>query len=148
MAIDYTAISRTYGTTHANSLTKIGKFEIFMDEPKAFDGEDSAPGPLDFILAAHGGCLNFTTFFVAREMGLNIRKAEIKLKARLDTAKLVGQDVDTRAGYEKIEVTIKLDTDEPQEKLDALCKAVEARCCVSDNICNATPIAVSMSAGL
>jgi uncharacterized OsmC-like protein len=145
MGVDYTGTVRTYGTSMANSTTKVGKFEIFMDEPEVFGGNDSAPGPLDFLLAAHGGCINFMTFFIAKEMNIPIEAAEIKIQGKLDTSKFAGKDMTPRAGYQDIAVTIKVTTSAPEADIERLRKAVEDRCPVSDNITHATPVSITMS---
>ncbi len=75
-------------------------------------------------------------------MGFTLRGLEIDLKGDLDPAKFMGQPTQGRAGYTRINVTIKPDTDADKGTLDNWLKVIESRCPVSDNISNATPIKI------
>jgi len=121
-------------------------FKIFMDEPEVLGGLNGAPSPLDFILAAHAGCLNYMTFFIARELGIPIEGTEITLGGSLDPAKFAGTDRSVRAGYQAIDADIKIKSSASSEDIARLQAEVEARCPVSDNIANPTPVRIAMSA--
>jgi uncharacterized OsmC-like protein len=142
----YTAESKTTGESMARSTTEARSFKIFMDEPPELGGRDGAPSPLDLILAAQGGCLNYMTFYIGKEMGIEVRGTEIAIKASLDPAKFAGTDRSVRAGYQGIHVTIKVDADATPERLEKLRSEVEARCPVSDNIIHPTPVHVELLA--
>jgi uncharacterized OsmC-like protein len=130
----------------ARSMTDVRQFKIFADEPPELGGQDGAPSPLDYILVAHGTCLNYMTFFIAKELGIHVRSTEIEVEAALDPAKFAGTDRSVRAGYQALHVTIKVDADAAPDQLARLREEVEARCPVSDNIANATPVSITMSA--
>lgn len=142
----YTARIKTVGESMARSTTETRSFKIFMDEPPELGGRDGAPSPLEYILAAHGGCLSYMTFFIGKEMGIDVKGTEIDVKATLDPAKFAGKNREVRAGYQTIDVTIKVDADATPEQLDRLREEVEARCPVSNNIGQATPVNISLSA--
>lgn len=142
----YTARTRTTGDSMAHSTTGVRQFKIFADEPPELGGRDGAPSPLDYILVAHGTCLNYMTFFIARELGIHVRSTEIEVEAALDPAKFAGTDRSVRAGYQAIHVTLKVDADATPDQLAKLREEVEARCPVSDNIANATPVSIAVSA--
>lgn len=97
----YTARIKTHGDSMARSMTDVRNFKVFADEPPELGGRDGAPSPLEYILVAHGTCLNYMTFFIAKELGIQVRSTEIE---------------------------------------------VEARCPVSDNITNATPVSIGLVA--
>jgi uncharacterized OsmC-like protein len=141
----YTARIKTAADTMARSTTDVRQFKIFADEPPELGGRDGAPSPLDYILVAHGTCLNYMTFFIARELGIQVRSTEIEIEAALDPAKFAGTDRSVRAGYQAFNVTIKVDADASPEQLAKLRDEVEARCPVSDNIANATPVNIAMN---
>lgn len=142
----YTAKIKTVGEGMARSTTESRNFKIFMDEPVELGGRDGAPSPLDYILAAHGGCLNYMTFFIAKELGIDVKGTEIEVEASLDPAKFAGTDRSVRAGYQSFNVTIKVDAEASPEELAKLKEEIEARCPVSDNIANATPVNIAISA--
>ncbi|HVR97487.1 MAG TPA: OsmC family protein [Thermoanaerobaculia bacterium] len=142
----YTAEIKTVGESMARSVTETRSFKIFMDEPPELGGRDGAPSPLEYILAAHGGCLSYMTFFIGKELGIEVKGTEIDIKASLDPAKFAGTNRSVRAGYQAFHVTIQVDADATPEQLEKLRNEVEARCPVSDNIANATPIHISLTA--
>lgn len=142
----YTAEVRTTGESMARSTTEVGAFKIFMDEPPELGGRNGAPSPLDFILAAHAGCLNYMTFFIAKELGIPVSGTEIAVKGSLDPAKFAGTDRSVRAGYQSLEVTIQIKSSASPEQIARLKSEVEARCPVSDNLANATSVHITMKA--
>ncbi len=140
----YTGTVRTQGESMARSTTEVGPFKIFMDEPPELGGKNGAPSPLDFILAAHAGCLNYMTFFIAKELGIPVSGTEITVQGSLDPAKFAGTDRNVRAGYQSLEVAIHIKSPATAEQLARLQREVEARCPVSDNLAQATPVHITM----
>lgn len=146
MAASYVGKVKTIGETMARSVTEANAFKIFMDEPEELGGRNGAPNPLDYILAAHGGCLNFMTFFIANEMSIPINGTEINIIGKLDPSKFAGTDMSVRAGYQEITIEIEVKSNASSDEIARLLEAVEARCPVSDNIARATPVSISMIA--
>jgi uncharacterized OsmC-like protein len=142
----YTGEVRTHGESMARSTTEAGPFKIFMDEPPELGGRNGAPSPLDFILAAHAGCLNYMTFFIAKELGIPVTSTEITVKGSLDPAKFAGTDRNVRAGYQSLDVTIHIKSPASAEQIAKLKSEVEARCPVSDNLAQPTPVNITMKA--
>jgi len=146
MAASYVGTVKTIGESMARSVTNANAFKIFMDEPEALGGQNGAPNPLDYILAAHGGCLNFMTFFIANEMNIPMEGTEINITGKLDPSKFAGTDMNVRSGYQEIAIDIEVKSSASKEQIALLLEAVETRCPVSDNITNATPVTISMTA--
>lgn len=140
----YTARIKTHGESMARSVTDVRAFKIFMDEPPELGGLDGAPSPLEFILAAHGGCLSYMTFYIGKELGIEVKGTEIEVEASLDPGKFAGTNRNVRAGYQAVNVKIKVHADASAEQLEKLRQEVEARCPVSDNIGSATPVNISV----
>ncbi|HEX8698429.1 MAG TPA: OsmC family protein [Myxococcaceae bacterium] len=142
----YTGEVRTFGESMARSTTEVHAFKIFMDEPPELGGRNGAPSPLDFILAAHAGCLNYMTFFIAKELGIPVSGTEITVRGSLDPAKFAGTDRNVRAGYQSLEAAIHIKSTASAEQIAKLRSEVEARCPVSDNLTHATPVTITMKA--
>ena len=142
----YTASIKTKGESMARSTTEARSFKIFMDEPPELGGQDGAPSPLEIILAAHGGCLSYMTFFIGKELGIDVQGTEVEVTASLDPGKFAGTNRSVRAGYQAINVNIKVHADASPEELRKLKEEVESRCPVSDNLANATPVNITLSA--
>ncbi|ELK55502.1 OsmC family protein [Haloferax volcanii] len=118
-------------------------FEFVVDEPESLGGANAGPNPVEYVLGALAGCLNVTAHVVAREMDLDVRDLEIAIEGDLNPATFMGKREDGRAGYQEIRVAVTADVDADAETIDAWLAAVEARCPVSDNLRNATPLALS-----
>jgi uncharacterized OsmC-like protein len=99
---------------------------------------------LDFILAAHAGCLNYMTFFIAQELGIEVQGTEVTVGGSLDPAKFAGTNRQVRAGYQSLDVSIGVKTSASAEQIAKLLAEVEARCPVSDNLANPTPVRIQM----
>ncbi|MCP3142951.1 OsmC family protein [Pyxidicoccus xibeiensis] len=140
----YTGQVRTLGESMARSTTEANVFKIFMDEPVELGGQNGAPSPLDFILAAHAGCLNYMTFYIAKELGIPVSGTEITVRGSLDPAKFAGTDRSVRAGYQSLEAHIVIKSTANADLIAKLKSEVEARCPVSDNLANATPVNITM----
>jgi uncharacterized OsmC-like protein len=140
----YTGEVRTQGESMARSTTEAHAFKIFMDEPVELGGRNGAPSPLDFILAAHAGCLSYMTFFIAKELGIPVSGTDITVRGSLDPAKFAGTDRSVRAGYQSLEVVINVKSTANADQIAKLKSEVEARCPVSDNLAHPTPIHLTM----
>lgn len=128
----------------ARSTTETRAFKIFMDEPPELGGRDGAPSPLEMILAAHGRLPELHDLLHRQGAGLDIRGTEVEIEATLDPGKFAGRKRDVRAGYRAVNVTIKVHSDATPEQLERLRREVEARCPVSDNIANPTPVNIDL----
>ncbi|AAL81605.1 osmotically inducible protein C [Pyrococcus furiosus DSM 3638] len=117
---------------------KAGDFEIMMDK---VNGE--APSPIDYVLAALAGCINIVATLVAKDMGINIEDLTVEVEGVFNPGKLYGKG-NERAGYKEIKVKIKVKSDADEETLKKWLEQVEARCPVSDNLANPTPLNIEV----
>jgi uncharacterized OsmC-like protein/fermentation-respiration switch protein FrsA (DUF1100 family) len=93
-----------------NAVT-IGPHHLVADEPRAVGGDDSGPGPYDFLLAALGACKSMTMRLYADRKSLPLERATVTL----NHSKIHAQDCEeceTREGMlDQIEVAIELEGD-------------------------------------
>jgi uncharacterized OsmC-like protein len=129
----------------AKTLVKARGFEMIVDEPASLGGTDSAPNPVEYVLAAFAGCLNVMGNLIAGEMGFELRGLDIRIHGQLNPDKLFGKSDAERAGYKSIVVELIPDCDADAATLEAWLQAVEARCPVSDNIQHGTPVEVVLA---
>lgn len=116
------------------------RFRLLIDEPTSLGGEDRGPNPVEYLLAAFIGCLNVVAHLTARELGLHLRDLEITATGALNPARLLGDTTADRAGFKTIEVVLRADTDADSQTLGRWLDTVKARCPVSDNLANPTPV--------
>lgn len=127
------------------TVVKARNFEMIVDEPPSLGGDDKGANPVEYVLAALAGCLNVVGNLVAKEMGIKIDSIQMDISGDLNPAKFQGKSDAERAGYKKIQVAMKVKSDADEETLAKWKKAVEARCPVSDNIANPTPVEITLS---
>jgi len=87
----------------------IGPHRLLADEPVAAGGEDSGPGPYDFLLAGLGACTSMTMRLYAERKSLPLERVTVTLKH----SKIYAEDCaecDTKAGMlDQIERVIAME---------------------------------------
>jgi uncharacterized OsmC-like protein len=116
------------------------QFQIVVDEPEALAGEDSAPNPVEYILAGYAGCLNVVTHVVAKELNIKINRLDINIDGDLNPSRFLGLSKDHRAGFQSLNVDIQIDSDSSPEEIARLLELIKDRCPVNDNLANPTPV--------
>jgi putative redox protein len=75
----------------------IGPHRMLADEPVAAGGEDSGPGPYDFVLAGLGACTSMTLRLYAERKSLPLERVTVTLKhSRIHAEDCA--DCETKAG--------------------------------------------------
>lgn len=128
------------GASDSKTIVEARNFKIIVDEPENLGGTDEGANPVEYVLAALAGCLNVVGHMIAREMEFDLKGIKIDLEGELNPAKLMGENVDTRAGYNAIKVRITPDANVDRKTLETWLEKIDERCPVSDNISNTTPV--------
>lgn len=137
-----TSINDFYGACQSHERKESFIFE--KDEPPVLLGEDHGANPVEYALAALNGCLTTSLIYHAAAQGVKIEEVESTLSGDLDLHGFLGMDESVRNGYEKIEVSFKIKSDVPEEKLAELVELAQKRSPVFDIISHPTPIQVRM----
>ena len=122
----------------------VRQFSIAVDEPENFGGKDSAPTPVEYILAGYAGCLNVVVNLIAKEMGFTIKSLEINITGDINPEKLLGISVKERAGFKSLNIQLDINSDATKDMLQKLLIQVKERCPVNDNLANTTPVNYSI----
>lgn len=120
--------------------TKSRQHISIVDQPVVGGGTDAGPTPLEYLFVSLAGCIVTIGHIVAKQQRLPVRKIEVHVEGELDTDVLMGKSTATRAGFSSIRVHTKIDADMSQEEKEAFLRDVDARCPISDNIHDLTPI--------
>ena len=118
----------------------VRQFSIVVDEPENFGGKDSAPTPVEYILAGYAGCLNVVVNMIAKEMNIAIQHLEINITGTINPDKLFGISDKERAGFRSLNIHLDMKSDASKELLQKLLSQVKERCPVNDNLTNTTPV--------
>ena len=123
---------------------KSRQFDLTIDEPIELGGTNQYPNPVEYILAGYAGCLNVVAHIVAKELNIDLKKLEINVSGNLNPSKLFGEDTTERAGFQRIEVSLKPQTSATDVELLGWLQEIERRCPVGDNLQNKTPISLQI----
>jgi len=119
--------------------------KVVIDQPANAGGTDTGPTPLELMLASLAGCIGTIGRIVAMQKRIALRGMDIKVEGSLDTDGLLGKPIDGRVGFEGFTITVDIDADMTDEEKKAFIHEVDARCPVSENLLNATPISIQLA---
>jgi uncharacterized OsmC-like protein len=90
----------------------------------------------DMLLEALVACAGVTLKAVATSMGIALRSGKVAAEGDLDFRGTLGVDKQAPVGFTDIRLKFELDTDAPQDQLDALLKLTERYCVVLQSLRN------------
>lgn len=114
------------------------------DEPVGLGGSDTAPNPVEQLLAALGNCLAVGYAANATVAGIKIDDLRINLKGDLDLRTFLGL-AQANAGYEGIEVSVNLTSDATAEQLAELHERVVGTSPVGHTLSRAVPLHIELA---
>ncbi len=117
---------------------------LVIDQPAVAGGSDAGPTPLEYYQFALGGCICSIARIIAKQKGINLRGIEATVSGDLDTDVLLGKNQGARSGFQGFTITMEIDADLDLEQKKEFIADVEARCPVSENTSNPTPVHVEV----
>ncbi|NND01207.1 MAG: OsmC family protein [Acidimicrobiia bacterium] len=90
------------------------------DEPVALGGSDTAPNPVEQLIAALGNCLAVGYAANASAAGIELGSLEIQLEGDLNLETFLGLPGDSHAGYNAIRAHVTIESDAAPDALEAL----------------------------
>lgn len=96
------------------------EFEIKSDEPEILAGKDTAPNPVELMLAALASCLTTSMIAHAAVRGICIDELESEIEGDIDVRGFLGLDDDVPKGFTEIRVTFRVRSNEDTENLKRL----------------------------
>ncbi|HEG44506.1 MAG TPA: OsmC family peroxiredoxin [Phycisphaerales bacterium] len=117
---------------------------LHADEPTCLLGTDSGPNATEALLHALASCLNAAFIYHATAQGVKIDELEFQLEGNLDINGFLGIDESVRNGFESIQITCRVKSDAPVEKLQELCEYAQKRSPVFDIVTHETPVTVRL----
>lgn len=127
------------------SASTIRTFDpIPSDEPEALGGGDTAPNPVEQLLAAFGNCLAVGYAANATAAGIEVRDLRIDLEGDLDLHTFLGLKPSGNAGFEAIRVQVHLDADASPQQLADLHERVVGTSPVGHTLGRAVPLDVRL----
>lgn len=143
------------GTTWSASVTWDSAFRSWAsirdftpypsDEPGALGGDDTAPNPVEQLLAALGNCLAVGFAANATAAGIEVRDLRIDVEGDLDLQTFLGLDPGGNAGFSGIRVRVHLDADASDDELAALHDRVVSTSPVGHTLSRSVPVDVQLA---
>ncbi len=116
----HTVVVRETRNSKFQQSISIGPHHMLADEPAAAGGEDSGPGPYDFLLAGLGACTSMTLRLYADRKSLPLQRTTVTLKH----SKIHAEDCaecETRDGMlDQIDLVIAMEGDLDAEQRQRL----------------------------
>lgn len=136
----FTFATRTTWRDGAVTETRARENVIVADEPEVLGGTDSAPDPVELLLASLASCVAIGLVTQSAKRGVELRDFEIDVEGDLDVRGYLG-DEGVRPGFTAIRYTVRLDADAERGVVDEIVRTVERTSPMFDNISNGVPVA-------
>lgn len=120
------------------STAYINGKEVLIDEPKHLGGTDVAPNPVEYILAALGGCINVLVITFADQYSVVVEDLDVQIEGDLDPDGFLGINPTVRPGYEEIRYSVDITSPSQPENIQALLTHVDQICPVKDTLLGTT----------
>lgn len=121
------------------------RYSFDIDHPEIFASEDNGATPVEFCLAALGGCLTAGIAAVAQNRQIQLRRVSATIEGAMDVRGILGADSDVRNGFSNIKVTYDIDADASADDIRALVAQSQKRSAVFDIITNPTDVTVEVA---
>lgn len=119
--------------------SEIRGFTVPIDEPRELGGNDTAPNPVELLLAALGGCQEIVYRAFAAVLGIEIHSIEVHAKGYLDLHGFLGL-ADVPAGFTNVSFTTRIVSPASAESISQLAALVEKHCPVQDTLARPIPV--------
>jgi uncharacterized OsmC-like protein/fermentation-respiration switch protein FrsA (DUF1100 family) len=120
-------------TGHLTQYVQVGRHRLIADEPTAAGGDDTGPGPYDFLLAALGACTSMTMRLYAERKQIPAERFSVRLSHRRVHAEDCA-DCETREGrIDEIMREISIEGDVPEAARDRLMQIAD-KCPVHETL--------------
>jgi len=121
------------------------RYNFSIDHPEIFASEDNGATPVEYCLAALGGCLTAGIAAVAQNRQIQLRRVSATIEGAMDVRGILGMDSDVRNGFSNITVTYDIDADASPDEVKALVAQSQKRSAVFDLLTNPTDITVNVT---
>lgn len=126
-----------------SEATVRGFAPLASDEPAALGGTDTAPNPVEQLLAALGNCLAVGYAANASAAGIEISDLRIMLEGDIDLHTFLGLS-EGNAGYEAIRVKVDLKSNATPQQLQDLHRKVVRTSPVGHTLSRAVPVQIDL----
>lgn len=100
---------------------------VTMDEPGDLGGQDTAPTPMEYVLAALLGCTTVMAVMIAKEMAIKVNALMMRAEGELNTDGIMGKG-NVPPYFTRVKQEISINSTASQEQLERLAEQIKKRC--------------------
>lgn len=112
------------------------QFMMTVDDPDVLGGVDSAPTPVEALMAALAGCVTSGIAANAALFGVPLDDIAIEMEADMDFRGLLGHDKSVRSGISDIRYTVTIQSAAAEDKVRRCKETIDRKSPVRDTIAN------------
>lgn len=116
------------------SHVKVRDFDIVVDQPRGFEGENKGPKPSELVLAALAACQEVTWRLYGEAHGVPITDVRVELTGTQDLRGFLGADDTVAPGFQAITGTVTVVSPASAEEIERLRDIVDRHCPVLDDL--------------
>lgn len=117
---------------------------VIVDQPANSGGTDMGPTPLEYLMVSLAGCIGTIARIIAMQKSMVLRGMKITVEGDINIDGLLGKPTEDPIGFKEFRILADIDADMTAEEKDAFIHEVDARCPVSFNLLNNTPVKISV----
>lgn len=110
-------------------------------------GEGELPCSGDIFLASLAACQEITLRMVAAAMGIELKKAEVRVEGDMDFQGTMGTDADTPVGFTGLRILVDIEADAPADRLERLVQRAEKYCVIASTLRNPPTVELRVTTG-
>jgi len=107
---------------------------LYVDEPPSMGGANTAPNPMELVLAALGACQEILYSAYAALLDIPLEAVEVSLTGYMDVREMFDLQHETGAGFSKIRSEARLRSSASEADIRRLVETVERCCPVMDTL--------------
>ncbi len=134
-------------TTGYQTVSRLaGGRTVEGDEPVAYGGRSLGASPQDLLLTAVGNCVVATCIGGLSAQQVEVRALKVDVSGRVNFKAAYGV-APGAPGFESVQVSIHIETDQPRERVEALLQKLLPTAPIPDTILRPVPLNVSITHG-
>lgn len=115
---------------------------------RALGGLHDMPNPGDMLCATLASCFESTLRMIADRLGIRLEYTFVKAEAHVDVRGTLMMDKEVPVAFQSMDLYIKIETENMQNKLPLLLKATENSCVIFQTLKKAIPIRIKHEFGI
>lgn len=119
-----------------------GKITLQCEQPAFLGGNGAHPGPMLYCLYGFASCFTATYAAVAAQENVELKSLRVKAESHVDFSRVFG--LTENPPVEKVSITLFVQSDAPQEKLQEIEKLAQKRCPAIYCITNPVPLSTQI----